>query len=75
MAVRLGELLLREKRVTPTQLQEALTFQRTNGGRLGTTLVKLGFVTDEVVTEVLSRHYGVPPSISVTSPSTRRSSS
>ena len=60
MAVRLGELLLREKRVTPTQLQEALTFQRTNGGRLGTTLVKLGFVTDEVVTEVLSRHYGVP---------------
>jgi len=47
MAVRLGELLLREKRVTPTQLQEALTFQRANGGRLGTTLVKLGFLKDE----------------------------
>ena len=60
MAVRLGELLLREKRVTPTQLQEALTYQRANGGRLGTTLVKLGFLKDEDVTDVLSRQYGVP---------------
>jgi type IV pilus assembly protein PilB len=60
MAVRLGEVLLREKRVTPTQLQEALTFQRTNGGRLGTTLVKLGFLKDEDITEVLSREFGVP---------------
>jgi type IV pilus assembly protein PilB len=60
MAVRLGELLLREKRVTPSQLQEALTLQRTNGGRLATTLVKLGFLKDEDVTDVLSRQYGVP---------------
>src|SRR5580765_2316461 len=60
MAVRLGELLLREKRVTPTQLQEALTLQRANGGRLATTLVKLGYLKDEDVTEVLSRQYGVP---------------
>jgi len=60
MAVRLGELLLREKRVTPAQLQEAVSFQRTNGGRLGTTLVKLGFLTDDDITTVLSRQYGVP---------------
>jgi type IV pilus assembly protein PilB len=60
MAVRLGELLLREKRVTPAQLQEALNHQRANGGRLGTTLVKLGFLKDEDVTDVLSRQYGVP---------------
>ena len=60
MAVRLGELLLREKRVTPTQLQEALKHQRANGGRLGTTLVQLGFIKDEDVTDVLSRQYGVP---------------
>jgi len=60
MAVRLGELLLREKRVTPTQLQEALAHQRANGGRLGATLVKLGFLKDEDVTDVLSRQYGVP---------------
>ena len=60
MAVRLGELLLREKRVTPAQLQEALNHQRTNGGRLGSSLVKLGILRDEDITSVLSRQYGVP---------------
>ena len=60
MAVRLGELLLREKRVTPTQLQEALNHQRTNGGRLGSSLVKLGILTDDDITSLLSRQYGVP---------------
>jgi type IV pilus assembly protein PilB len=60
MAVRLGELLLRERRVTPTQLQEALTYQRTNGGRLGTSLVKLGILSDDDISGVLSRQYGVP---------------
>jgi len=60
MAVRLGELLLREKRVTPAQLQEALNHQRTNGGRLGSSLVKLGILKDEDITSVLSRQYGVP---------------
>ena len=59
MAVRLGELLLRERRVTPTQLQEALTYQRANGGRLGTSLVKLGILTDDDISGVLSRQYGV----------------
>jgi type IV pilus assembly protein PilB len=60
MAVRLGELLLREKRITPVQLQDALTHQRANGGRLGSNLVKLGFVQDEEITALLSRQYGVP---------------
>ncbi len=60
MAVRIGELLLKEKRITPEQLQEALTHQRQNGGRLGLNLVKLGFVKDEEVTSLLSRQYGVP---------------
>src|SRR5258708_25198011 len=60
MAVRLGELLLREKRITPGQLQEALNHQRSNGGRLGSNLVKLGFVLDEEITSLLSRQYSVP---------------
>ena len=60
MAVRLGELLLRERRVTPTQLQEALTYQRSNGGRLGSSLVKLGFLTEDDISKLLSRQYGVP---------------
>jgi type IV pilus assembly protein PilB len=60
LAVRLGELLLREKRISPVQLQEALNHQRANGGRLGSNLIKLGFVQDEDITSLLSRQYGVP---------------
>jgi type IV pilus assembly protein PilB len=60
MAVRIGELLLKEKRITPAQLQEALTYQKTNGGKLGYNLVKLGFVKDEEITALLSKQYGVP---------------
>jgi type IV pilus assembly protein PilB len=60
MAVGLGELLLREQRITPEQLQQALNHQRSNGGQLGSNLVKLGFVRDEDITSLLSRQYGVP---------------
>jgi type IV pilus assembly protein PilB len=60
MAVRIGELLLKEKRITPEQLQEALNYQRTHGGKLGFNLVKLGFVKDEEITSLLSKQYGVP---------------
>jgi len=60
MAVRIGELLLKEKRITPAQLQEALTYQKTNGGKLGFNLVKLGLVKDEEITSLLSKQYGVP---------------
>jgi type IV pilus assembly protein PilB len=60
MAVRIGELLLKEKRITPEQLQAALTHQRQHGGKLGFNLVKLGYVTDDEITQFLSRQYGVP---------------
>ncbi len=60
MAIRIGELLLKEKRITAVQLQEALTYQKTNGGKLGANLVKMGFVTDEEITALLSKQYGVP---------------
>jgi len=60
MAVRIGELLLKEKRITPVQLQEALNYQKANGGKLGLNLVKLGFVKDQEITALLSRQYGVP---------------
>jgi type IV pilus assembly protein PilB len=60
MAVRIGELLLKEKRITPEQLQEALNYQRTNGGKLGFNLIKLGYVKDDEITALLSKQYGVP---------------
>jgi type IV pilus assembly protein PilB len=60
MAVRIGELLLKDKRITPAQLQDALNYQKTNGGKLGYNLVKLGIVKDEEITSLLSKQYGVP---------------
>jgi type IV pilus assembly protein PilB len=60
MAVRIGELLLKEKRITPEQLQEALNYQRQHGGKLGFNLVKLGYVRDDEITGLLSKQYGVP---------------
>jgi len=60
MVVRIGELLLKEKRITPAQLQDALSYQKTNGGKLGLNLVKLGIVKDDEITALLSKQYGVP---------------
>ncbi len=60
MSAKLGEILVRENLITSQQLSETLEYQRANGGRLGSTLVRLGHVSDDVVTAVLSRQYGVP---------------
>src|SRR5687767_10994253 len=60
MPVKLGELLLKENMVTPQQLQEALSHQKMNGGKLGKAFISLGYVRDEEITSLLSRQYGVP---------------
>src|SRR3977135_1130207 len=60
MPVRIGELLLKEKRITPDQLQQALNHQKANGGKLGFNLVKMGVVKDGEITALLSKQSGVP---------------
>src|SRR5829696_5721928 len=60
MSAKLGEILVRENLLSPQQLREALEFQREHGGRLGFNLVKMGLVSDDMITAVLSRQYGVP---------------
>ncbi len=60
MAVRLGEMLVKAGVLTQDQLQEALEGQKKNGGRLGFNLVKLGFVREDDITQLLSEQYGVP---------------
>ncbi len=60
MSAKLGEILVRENLLTPQQLREALDYQREHGGRLGFNLVKLGLVSDDMITTVLSRQYGIP---------------
>jgi len=60
MSQRLGDLLVKEKVITPEQLEQALKVQKETGTRLGSILVKLGYLSDEDVTNFLSRQYGVP---------------
>ncbi|HEY8849698.1 MAG TPA: type IV-A pilus assembly ATPase PilB [Thermoanaerobaculia bacterium] len=60
MSVRLGELLTKASLITQDQLKEALKSQKTSGGKLGETLIKLGFVSEEDITECLSQQFGVP---------------
>src|SRR5436190_382893 len=62
MSQRLGDLLVKEKILSPEQLEQALKAQKESGGkdRLGSVLVKMGLLSDEDVTNFLSRQYGVP---------------
>jgi type IV pilus assembly protein PilB len=60
MAVKLGEMLIKANLLTLKKLQEALDYQKTNGGKLGFNLVKLGLVKEEDITRVLSQQHGVP---------------
>ena len=60
MAVKLGQLLIASSIISEEQLKQALNTQRKEGGRLGTNLVKLGFLTEEKLVAFLSKQYGVP---------------
>ncbi len=60
MSARIGDLLVKEKVINKEQLEQAVKAHKETGGRLGSVLVKMGFVTEDEVTSVLSRQYGVP---------------
>jgi len=60
MAVKLGEMLIRAGLINQEQLQEALESQKTNGEKLGFNLIRLGYVKEDDITQLLSEQYGVP---------------
>lgn len=57
---RLGELLVEGGLITPAQLQSAITHQKIARGRLGSNLVALGYITEEMLMDFLSHQTGVP---------------
>ena len=57
---RLGELLVEGGLITPVQLQSAITHQKIARGRLGSNLVALGYISEEVLMDFLSHQTGVP---------------
>jgi len=57
---RIGELLVRDQMITPTQLEEARKVSKASGGRLSNALAQLGYVDENKITEFLSKKYSVP---------------
>jgi type IV pilus assembly protein PilB len=58
---RLGELLIQRKLITPEQLEQALAFQRDKPAPLGSALINLGFITEDILLNALAAHLGVRP--------------
>jgi type IV pilus assembly protein PilB len=57
---RLGEILTEAGLINETQLASALNSQRTWGGKLGSTLVRMGFVKEEDLLRCLSAQLRLP---------------
>ena len=60
MAVKLGDLLVKAKLVTPEQVEAALQSQKDQGGKFGEALIRIGAVSEQDITETLSQQFGVP---------------
>ena len=56
---RIGELLVRQKLISLQQLRKAQETQRKEGTSLGYALAKMGFVSDDQITDFLSQQYRV----------------
>jgi hypothetical protein len=56
--MRLGELLIQEKLVSPEALEEALESQVVHGGRLGTNLLELGLISEKDLARMLGQLHG-----------------
>lgn len=56
----LGEMLISAGLLTPEQLEIALTEQKAKGGRIGSILKSLKYVTEEEIIKVLGSQMGIP---------------
>lgn len=60
MIVKIGELLINKKLITPEQLKAALKEQQRTGELLGNTLVRLGYLKEEQFLSVISEQLNIP---------------
>jgi MshEN domain len=58
--MKLGEMLVRDGRLTEEQLEQGLAHQKHSGGRLGTVLVELGLIDLDALTVYLGLELGIP---------------
>lgn len=57
---RLGDMLVERDVISEFELSAALNDQRRWGNRLGTSLIRLGFIHEETLTKFLATQYGLP---------------
>jgi type IV pilus assembly protein PilB len=58
--VRIGEMLVQKGGIDAVQLRSALAHQRRWGGRLGRSIVQLGFMKERELLEAVGEQLGVP---------------
>ncbi len=57
---RIGDLLVQQGLISPEQLRDALRTQGQKGGKLGSILVELGYISAKNLLEFLGKQHGVP---------------
>jgi len=60
MAEKLGELLIKKNLLTQAQLEAALQAQVIFGGKLGTVLIEMGLITEDILAEILEQLINIP---------------
>ena len=58
--IKLGDLLLNSGVISNEQLNQALKVQSEKGGKLGASLIELGFVTEKILLDTLSKQLNIP---------------
>ncbi|MBP3622367.1 MAG: Flp pilus assembly complex ATPase component TadA [Lachnospiraceae bacterium] len=57
--IRVGDLLVEAGAITEEELQEALAYQKENGGRIGNVILEMGFISQELLITVLTTQMGI----------------
>jgi hypothetical protein len=60
MQMKVGNMLVKHHVITEAQLEEALRNQVIFGGKIGTNLIELGYISADRLAEFLSKNKGVP---------------
>ena len=56
---RLGDMMIEAGLINADQLNQALIYQKTHGGRLGSILITLGFITEKHLESSLGQQLGL----------------
>lgn len=60
MAPKLGQMLISSNVISEEQLKQAINLQKREGGSIGGSLQRLGFISDETLLSFLSKQFGIP---------------